>query len=117
MGYSTLEMDVGNFLERVFPKTAAQAAKVFWEGVDRHTNLLLTSKQPVPFATNTIPEMFPARTDASEFFQLWLRAISHRSQTRLLERKPKVKVKKVLTEQIKKLQAQGKLVRYARRIV
>src|SRR4051794_15119886 len=118
MAYSSsLEIAVGEFIEKCFPTKSAQASKLFWDGVEKHVGVLLTSGIPVPYPTSLLNEMFPDTASTFDFFQLWTRAVVHRSQSRLLERKTQVDIKNILSEQVRSLKAKGKIRLYRARII
>jgi hypothetical protein len=108
----TLQADITSFFTRLSPITATKNAERFNAGVDTYVSILLNGDGVD--MSNTITEM--TRVDpqwASEFFQLWTRAVAAKSQSRLMERR--IDVKKILSERIRLGKAKGKVNALRRR--
>jgi hypothetical protein len=109
-----LEQDVGKFFEQLSPTMAAKNVQRFNAGVDTHVAILLNGNSfDMSAALHEITRADPQW--ASEFFQLWTRAIAAKSQSRLLERK--IDVKHLLAERIRLGKAKIKVNQFRRRII
>jgi hypothetical protein len=115
MSYSRLEIDIGSFIERLFPNKTAEAARMFWTGVDGYVGTLLRNDAPIPFPIATLNEMFHDTATASEFFGLFIHAAAYKAQARLLERK--IDVGKILENRLRLVKSKTKVNTYRRRII
>jgi hypothetical protein len=109
-----LQQDIGDFFQRLSPLTAAKNVQRFNDGVDKHVAILLNGDSVD--MSNTITEM--SRCDlqwASDFVQLWTRAVAVKSQSRLMERK--IDVKYLLAERIRLGKAKGKVNAQRQRLI
>jgi hypothetical protein len=116
MNNHRLEIEIGDFIERLFPvaKDAAQAARKFWDVVDNHVGALLNGNSID--MSDQIEEMSNADPGFTlELIQLWTRAIAARSQARLIERK--INLGAILRERVRIAKALPKINAYRRRLI